>query len=61
MVQSEEGLKARIRTQVSRALDRRQKRALITARLRMVARRDDDDLADLRLLAGGREPRTWLL
>ena len=61
MAQSGEGLKARIRTQVSRGLDRRQERALITARLRMVAGRDDDGLANLRRLAEGREPRAWLL
>ncbi len=61
MGQDGEGLRARIRTQVSRGLDRRQERALIAARLRMVSGRDDDDLALLRRLAEGRQPRAWHL
>jgi hypothetical protein len=56
-----EGLRARIRTQVSRGLDRRQERAVIAARLRMVSGRDDYDLALLRRLAEGRQPRAWHL
>jgi hypothetical protein len=47
--------------QVSRGLDRRQERALIAARLRQVAGRSVDDLADLRRLAEGRQPRSWHL
>ena len=61
MGQDGEGPRARIRTQVSRGLDRRQERALIAARLRMVSGRDDDDLAVLRRLAEGRQPRAWHL
>ena len=61
MVAGGEGLKARIRMQISRGLDRRQERALITARLRRVADRSEDDLADLRRLAEGRQPRSWHL
>ena len=56
-----DGLKARIRTQVSRGLDRRQERALIAARLRQIAGRTEDDLADLRRLAEGRQLRSWHL
>ena len=62
MGQDGEGLRARIRTQVSRGLDRRQERAAISARLRAVTGRgDDDDLAVLRRLAEGRQPRAWHL
>lgn len=60
MGQDGEGLRARIRTQVSRGLGRRQERAVIAARLRMVSGRDDYDLALLRRLAEG-QPRVWHL
>jgi len=61
VAQSGEELWGTIRTRVSRGPDRRQERALITARLRMVAQRDDGGLADLRWLAEGRGPRARLL
>ena len=61
MEQGGEGLKARIRMRVSRGLDRRQERAVISARLRMVVARTEDDLGDLRRLAEGRQPRSWHL
>jgi predicted ATPase len=61
MRQDGEGLRARIQTQVSRGLDRRQERAAISARLRAVTGRGDDDLAVLRRLAEGRQPRAWHL
>ena len=61
MVAGGEGLKARIRLQISRGLDRRQERAVIAARLRQVVGRSEDDLADLRRLAEGRQPRSWTL
>ena len=59
MRQDGEGLRARIQTQVSRGLDRRQERAVISARLRAVTGRGDDDLAVLRRLAEERPPRAW--
>jgi hypothetical protein len=53
MVAGSEGLKARIRMQISRGLDRRQERQVVG--------RSEDDLADLRRLAEGRQPRSWHL
>lgn len=54
-----QGLRARVRAQVSRGLDRRQEREMIAARLRRIAGRADDDLDVLRRLAERRQPRAW--
>jgi len=59
VAQGGEGLRARIRTQVCTGPYRRQERAVVSARLRMVTGWGDNDLAVLRRLAKGRQPRAW--